>query len=77
MLTQEHVSSIIRPWVKQHADGIAQLILEKTIYLGKPVYVVSQYFSNQPFEVIDSIITTMRFDPRKNKKIPRAIGEFF
>ena len=67
MITKESLVKILAPWVDE-PEEIAKKVLHPTIYLGKQLYIVTQYLRHQEFEVIETVVTMMRYNPRRNSK---------
>lgn len=57
-------------------ESIVDSIMGSTVYLGRTVYVVTQYFPSQPFEVVEAVVTTMRFNPKTSKKCFTVTGRW-
>lgn len=67
MLVKESLVKILEPYM-ECPNEIADRIMYESVYLGKTVYVVTQYTKRSKYEVLVAIVSTMRYNPRKGNK---------
>ncbi len=67
MLIKENLVKTLKPYV-DFADELADRIMYESVYLGKTVYVVTQYTKRSKYEVLEAVVSTMRYNPRKGNK---------
>ena len=67
MFVKESLVKILEPYV-DFPDEMADRIMYESVYLGKKVYVVTQYSRHSKYEVVEATVTTMRYNPQKNTK---------
>ena len=75
MLVKESLVKTLEPYV-DFPDEMADRIMYESVYLGKKVYVVTQYSRHSKHEVVEAIVTTMRYNPRKNTKSFTVEGKY-
>lgn len=75
MLTKENLIKTLEPYV-DFPDEMADRIMYESVYLGKKVYVVTQYSRHSKYEVVEAIVTTMRYNSRKNTKSFTVEGKY-
>lgn len=67
MFLKESLVKILDSWVDCPED-LADRIMYRSVYLGKKVYVVTQYSRHAKYEVVEATVTTMRYNPRKDTR---------
>lgn len=68
--------SILNSILEQDSEELIDKLLNNLIYLGKDVYIVSQYFRNYPFEVITATVNTMRLSLHTKRKTFAVTGKW-
>jgi hypothetical protein len=67
MLVKESLVKILEPYMDCPTE-MADRIMYESVYLGKTVYVVTQYTKRSKYEVLEAVVSTMRYNPRKSNK---------
>lgn len=75
MLTKENLVKTLEPYV-DFPDEMADRIMYESVYLGKKVYVITQYSRHSKYEVVEATVTTMRYNSRKNTKSFTVEGKY-
>ena len=75
MLVKESLVKILEPYV-DFPDEMADRIMYESVYLGKKVYVVTQYSRHSKYEVVEAVVTTMRYNSRMNTKSFTVEGKY-
>ncbi len=69
MLDKDTLVKLFSSWISYpNAHDLADHCLNEIVYLGKEMYVVSQYLPSLPYQVVKVTVTKMKYDPRKDKK---------
>ena len=75
MLVKENLVKTLESYV-DFPDELADRIMYESVYLGKTLYVVTQYSRRSKYEVVEAIVTTMRYNPQKDTKSFTVQGKY-
>ena len=75
MLVKESLVKILEPYV-DFPDELADRIMYESVYLGKKVYVVTQYSRHSNYEVVEAVVTSTRYNSRKDTKSFTVEGKY-
>lgn len=75
MLVKESLVKILEPYV-DFPDELADRIMYESVYLGKKVYVVTQYTRYSKYEVVEAVVTSTRYNSRKDTKSFTVEGKY-
>ena len=75
MLTKENLVKTLEPYV-DFPDELADRIMYESVYLGKTLYIVTQYSRHSKYEVVKATVTTTRCNSRKDTKSFTVHGKY-
>lgn len=75
MLVKENLIKTLETYV-DFPDELADRIMYESVYLGKTLYIVTQYLRRSKYEVVKAVVTTMRYNSRKDTKSFTVEGKY-
>ena len=75
MLVKENLVKTLESYV-DFPDELADRIMYESVYLGKTLYVVTQCSRRSKYEVVKVVVTTTRYNSRKDTKSFTVEGKY-
>ena len=75
MLVKENLVKTLESYV-DFPDELADRIMYESVYLGKTLYIVTQYLRRSKYEVVKAVVTTMRYNSHKDTKSFTVEGKY-
>lgn len=75
MFVKESLVKMLEPYV-DFPDEFADRIMSESVYLGKKVYVVTQYSKRSKYEVVEAPVTILRYNPQKDTQSFTVAGKW-